>query len=128
MGKLQAWANRNSTKEFAMGHCFFEILLDTKLSQGIFVQPVETSLSEVGVGGGESDYTSSGQNCKYDCWFRRVVLFLLFRHPFFFYWKIRFNNRFKNDRGKTCNITVDCTDCAISEPWLWEMDYNRQFF
>jgi hypothetical protein len=37
-------------------------------------------------------------------------------------------NIFGKDKGKTCNITVDCIDCAISEPWPWESAFNRQFF
>jgi hypothetical protein len=42
--------------------------------------------------------------------------------------QIIFENRFRNDRGRTCKITVDGADCAISEPWLWELSFNRQLF
>jgi hypothetical protein len=42
--------------------------------------------------------------------------------------QVVFENRFRNDRRRTCKITVDCTDCAISEPWPWESGFNRQFF
>lgn len=41
---------------------------------------------------------------------------------------IRFRNRFRKDKGRTCKVTVDSTDCPISEPWPWESAYNRQFF
>jgi hypothetical protein len=42
--------------------------------------------------------------------------------------QIIFENRFRNDRGRTRKITVDGTDCAISEPWPWESSFNRQLF
>jgi hypothetical protein len=42
--------------------------------------------------------------------------------------KIIFENRFRNDRGRTCKITGDGTDCAILEPWPWESSFNQQFF
>jgi hypothetical protein len=42
--------------------------------------------------------------------------------------QIIFENRFRNDRERTCKIIVDGTDCAISEPWPWESSFNRQFF
>jgi hypothetical protein len=41
--------------------------------------------------------------------------------------QVVFENRFRNDRRRTCKIIVDCTDCAIFEPWPWEPGFNRQF-
>jgi hypothetical protein len=42
--------------------------------------------------------------------------------------QIIFKNGFRNDREMTCKITVDGTDCAISDPWPWESSFNRQLF
>jgi hypothetical protein len=41
--------------------------------------------------------------------------------------QVVFENRFRNYRRRTCKITVDCTDCAIYEPWMWESGLNHQF-
>ena len=38
--------------------------------------------------------------------------------------KIRLENRFRNDSGKTCKMTVDGVDCPIQEP----IPFDPQWF
>ena len=38
--------------------------------------------------------------------------------------QVKWHNRFKNDRNKTCKVTVDGTDCPINQPY----PFSRQWY
>jgi hypothetical protein len=58
-----------------------------------------------------------------------VLLLIVISVPFFISSSLQiiFENRFRNDRGRTCNITMDGTDCVMLEPWPWESSFSWQF-
>ena len=60
----------------------------------------------------------------------RVFLFYIAKKPLqvFIHWQINFENRFKNDIGCECLVTVDGTDFAIDEPEPFDPKWNSHKF